>query len=180
MPLSDKRKYTAEEFFKLVPETNESYELINGEVIMQAAPSGVHQHIVLRAAAIIDGYIRQKRGKCEVFQSPFDVILDEETVVQPDITVNCDPEKYDGKRIKGSPDMIIEVVSANRSDDLFKKLNLYKEHGVREYWIIDPKNEKTLVYHFEKSDFPSIYTFDKPIPVGIYGGEISITVAELM
>ena len=60
------------------------------------------------------------------------------------------------------------------------KLALYQDAGVREYWTIDPKNEKTLVYFFEQSDFPDIYMFDAAIPVGIYGGKLSVRIADLL
>ena len=39
---------------------------------------------------------------------------------------------------------------------------------MREYWIVDPKNEKTLVYFFDENNYPNIYTFDTPIPVNIF------------
>ena len=45
---------------------------------------------------------------------------------------------------------------------------------------VDPVSQKTLVYFFEKSDLPDIYTFDTPIPVGIYDKALSIRIADLL
>lgn len=180
MPLSKEQKYTAEEFFKLVPETNESYELINGEIVAQAAPSILHQTISGEVSFALRDHIKKKKGGCKVFEAPTDVKLSEDTVVQPDILVICDSSKIDEKHINGAPDLIIEIASGNSYLDYSYKLDLYRNSGVREYWIIDPKSERTVVYLFGDRAEVNIYTFDKPIPVGIYGGEISIAVAELM
>ncbi len=112
--------------------------------------------------------------------APFDVVLDEYNVVQPDVFVVCDPEKRDGKRINGAPDLVIEVTSSNRSDDYIKKFELYKNHGVREYFIIDPVYERVLVYRFEKNAPAEIYTFSQYIPVGIWNDELKICVNDLL
>lgn len=181
MPFPKDHKYTAEEYFALTPEdSTERYELINGELVLQAAPGEIHQDIVGGLYSEIRIFIRSNGGNCKPMIAPFEVVLDEHNVVQPDVMIICDKNKMDGKRCNGAPDFIIEVLSANRRDDLVDKLALYSAHGVREYWIVDPKNEKTLVYFFEKSDFPNIYTFDTPVPVGIYGGELTINISELM
>lgn len=180
MPLTDNKKYTADEFFELIGETNQSYELMNGEVVAQAAPSILHQRISKRVTAKLDAFILSKGGKCEVFSAPTDVQIDENNVVQPDIFIGCDPDKFDEHKFNGAPDFVIEIVSSNRSDDFTKKLELYKNCGVREYWIIDPENERTVVYQFGEKLSVNIYTFDKPVPVGIYGGEVTVTVSELI
>ena len=71
-------------------------------------------------------------------------------------------------------------MSTNRDNDLIYKLRLYQDAGVREYWIVDPKNEKTLVYFFERNDLPDIYTFDTTIQVEIYNRELAIRIADLV
>lgn len=180
MPTPNDRKYTAEEFFKLIPETNEHIELINGEIVEQAAPTEIHQDIVGGLYSEFRSYIRRKGGNCKPFIAPLDVKLDDNNVVQPDVFIVCDPDKRDGKRINGSPDLVVEVVSTNRSDDYSKKLEIYKNFGVREYWIIDPAAERVLVYLFSDSFSINIYTFDQPIPVGIYGGELTITIGDML
>ncbi len=179
MPVS-KEKYTAEEYFAYTPESNEHCELVDGEIVAFASPGRIHQEITGEIYAEIRNFIKSNKGGCKVFVSPFDVKLDDYNVVQPDVFVVCDSSKINDKRCDGVPDFIVEVISTNRSDDIVRKLALYSQHGVREYWIADPKNEKTIVYFFEKNDFPNIYTFDTDIPVGIYDGRLSINIAELL
>ena len=181
MPIPDKKHYTAEEFFKMFPESNsERYELYEGEVVAMASPNELHQDIVLGLGSTIRSYIKNNGGRCKTMIAPFDVKLSEDIVVIPDVTVICDSSKLDGKRCNGAPDWIIEVTSSNRHDDLIVKYSLYQKYGVREYWIVDPKYQKTLVYFFEKSDLPNIYTFDTPVPVEIYDRNLTITISELI
>ena len=180
MPYPRDHKYTAEEFFKLTPESNsERYELINGDVLALASPTEIHQRLIGNLFFAIKSFINNSKGKCEPFVSPFDVKLDDENVVQPDVLVICDPSQLDGKRCNGAPDFIIEITSSNYAHDYIDKLELYRRTGVREYWIVDPLYEKVVVYCFDKSDFPNIYTFDSVVPVGIYDGKLSICVKDL-
>lgn len=87
----------------------------------------------------------------------------------PDIARICDTEKVDQKGCHGAPDFVVEVVSLwNRKNDYVRKLALYHEAGVREYWIVDPKHEQVTVYDWEKSDSPTLYPFSERIEVGVY------------
>lgn len=181
MPFPKDHKYTAEEFFKLTPESNsERYELINGEIFALAAPSEIHQTLSLRIASILDTFILSNKGKCKAMISPFDVLLDNDNVVQPDVMVVCDRDKMDGKRCNGAPDFVVEITSSNYAHDYIDKLALYRKSGVREYWIVDPQYERIMVYFFDTSDFPNIYTFDTPVPVGIYDGKLTICIKDLL
>ena len=156
MPFPRDHKYTAEEFFKLTPENeSERYELINGEIFAQSAPSAIHQTLVMRISSKIDNFIMSNKGKCKVLISPFDVVLDDEN-------------------------LIIEVTSSNYGRDYIDKLDIYRKSGVREYWIVDPLYERVMVYFFEMSNSPNIYTFDSEVPVGIYDGKLTICVKDLL
>lgn len=115
--------------------------------------------------------------------SPFDVKLDDHNVVIPDIFITCNPKNFDEQKYNGAPDFIIEVLSTNRADDLYRKLALYQSCGVREYWIVDPKYKKTIVYFFEESDLPEIYDFDRSITVNIYKNnsiKLEINISQLL
>lgn len=182
MPFPRDHKYTAEEFFKLTPESNsERYELINGEIVALAAPSILHQRLSMRLSIHVGSFIMTNKGKCEPFAAPTDVMLDDDNVVQPDFFILCDQSKLDNLRCYGAPDFVIEIASSDRSADFTRKLAMYKDFGVREYWIIDPATEKVLVYLFEKSlNTVNIFSFHDDVPVGIYDGKLTINIAELI
>lgn len=181
MPSPKETKMTAEEYFKTTPEDSaERYELINGELTALAAPSFAHQLLLGQLFRKISDYIDSNKGSCVPVLSPFDVMLDEYNVVQPDISIICDRSKIDDKRCNGAPDWIIELTSSNRSNDFTRKLTLYAESKVREYWIVDLSHKKVVVYFFDESDSPNIYTFDTNIPVGIYDGKLTINISELI
>lgn len=96
-------------------------------------------------------------------------------MVQPDVGIICDPSKIKRFGIYGAPDFIVEVLSpSTQKKDMITKLVKYADAGVREYWLVDFSRQKVLVYSFEKDEFPAIYGFNQPIPVGIYGGALQI------
>ena len=146
-------------------------ELIDGVFYDMAAPTSIHQRIGGLIAFDFNAYIDKNNGECVPFTAPTDVQLDcdDKTMVQPDVLVVCDRNKITKPRIVGAPDLVVEVLSdSNWYHDTHRKLWKYKKAGVREYWIVMPNSLKILVYYFEKSDFPTEYSFDDVIPVGIW------------
>ena len=91
----------------------ERAELINGELYMMAPPGRMHQRISTRLSSVIDQYISDHSGSCEVYSAPFAVFLnaDDKNYVEPDISVICDKDKLTDKGCNGAPDWIIEIVS---------------------------------------------------------------------
>ena len=63
--------------------------------------------------------------------------------------------------------------------DRHKKLQKYRDAGVREYWIVDSQKETVTVYHFEKGREPVYDTFADMVPVGIYGEDCKIDFAQI-
>ena len=180
MALHQEKTYTIEDIYAL-PDGQRA-ELIDGQMYMMAPPTTTHQRISYAIARKISDYIDNKSGSCEVFLAPFAVFLDkdDQNYVEPDISVICDKNKLSDRGCEGAPDFIIEIVSpSSRRMDYSKKMGLYLEAGVREYWIVDPAKERTTVYHYEEDAAPTIYSFDQPITVGIYG-DLQITVSELL
>lgn len=58
--------------------------------------------------------------------------------------------------------MVVEVLSrSTRSKDLLKKLELYRQCGVKEYWMVDPKNKLVNVYVFDQNEISDIIAFQK-------------------
>jgi Uma2 family endonuclease len=130
-------------------------ELIKGFILKMTAPSVNHQSISGNLHRIISNFLWKK--PCKVFYAPFDVRLVRTlknehsiTVVQPDISVVCDPEILDAKGCNGPPDWIIEILSlSNSKHDIVTKFKLYEEAGVKEYWIVYPYEGVLDVYHLE-------------------------------
>ena len=146
-------------------------EVFDGQIFDMASPSQEHQTILTELLVAIRNYLRKKGGGCRVFPAPFDVKLFNNplTVVQPDLMIICDKDKLDGKRCNGAPDFIIEIVSAsNPSDDYIRKLYYYKNAGVREYWIVDPRRKLVTVNYFEENMLNIQYSFEATIKVHIY------------
>ena len=146
-------------------------EVFDGIIYDMASPSQEHQTILTELLVAIRNYIKQKNRTCSVFPAPFDVKLNDSplTIVQPDIMIVCDKDKLDGKRCNGAPDFIIEIVSpGNPSDDYIRKLYYYKNAGVREYWIVDPRRKNITVNFFEENMLNIQYSFDSTIKVNIY------------
>jgi Uma2 family endonuclease len=104
---------------------------------------------------------------------PLNCSINRDDTVEPDISVICAPEKLTDRGCTGAPDWIIEIVSpGNPEHDYVRKLNLYLDAGVREYWIVDPRDRKILVYYLKNEhteDFTvKPYTFQDKIKVNIY------------
>ena len=146
-------------------------EVFEGIAYDMASPSEIHQTISTELTTILNNYIKSKKGSCRVFHAPFDVKLNENplTIVQPDLMIICDRNKLDGKRCNGAPDFIIEIASPNNaSDDYIRKSFYYKNYGVREYWIVDPRRKTVTINYFECDMVNVQYSFDSTIKVNIY------------
>lgn len=169
MPLPQQNKeYTIDDIYAL-PDGQRA-ELIDGQMYMMAPPTRRHQRITLELSTIINNYIKDKGGSCEVDIAPFAVFLneDDKNYVEPDISVICAPEKLTDNGCTGAPDWIIEIVSpGSRRMDYFVKLFKYRTAGVREYWIVDPEKNRVTVYLFD-SDNTEEYSFSDTVKVGIY------------
>ena len=152
---AEKERYTFADV--LTWDKDERIEIINGEAIMMAPPSRIHQKISVELSRQLANYLEGK--KCEVYHAPFAVRLFEQdgdtpdevdTMVEPDIAVVCDKNKLDKHGCKGAPDMVVEILSpSTRRHDRLVKLNLYQRAGVREYWIVNPEDKTVQVLLLE-------------------------------
>lgn len=170
-------EYTASDFYQLVDE-NERAELIDGVIYLMASPIPAHQMIAQLLWRSIQDYIDARKGSCQAFGVPLDVQLDaddDRNILSPDVMIICDPDKTAGSRVIGAPDFIAEILSpSTRMRDMTTKLWKYEQAGVKEYWIIDPKKLKVIVYEFAPEYDVTTYSFHDLIPVRIYDGDLEI------
>ncbi len=151
------KKITVEEFRHMDLGGDDAYyELINGEIVMKAAPSPLHQEVSNNLSFLLTAFVRDKKlGK--VFTSPIDVYLHEFSHVMPDVLFISNENKgiIDYREgIHGVPDLVVEIISPSSIyQDRVMKRNDYEASGVREYWLIDPKNQSIEVYELANGTF---------------------------
>ena len=130
---------TGLEAFELLPEGT-LCQLINDAIIMSPAPTPNHQKTVRVINKQILRFV-EKEDLGELLFAPVDVYLDGKNVFQPDI-VFVSKQSVDiinwSKGIIGAPDLVIEILSADRKADLITKKKVYEQCGVKEYWVVDP------------------------------------------
>ena len=146
---------------------DERVELIKGQLFkMSPPPSSEHQEISGELYGNI--WLNLKEKSCKVYSAPFDVVLPiphksglkANTVVQPDLTIICDPTIIKERGCFGVPDMVVEILSKGTSKkDLQDKFDLYEEVGIKEYWIVYPGDELVEVFYLESGKYQRSHAY---------------------
>ncbi len=150
------RHWTYQDYLQL--EDDQRHEIIEGQLIMVPAPSSFHQWYSRNLEILLFDFVR-KYELGYVFDAPIDVILSEDTVVQPDILfIAKDRREIIRERgIFGAPDLIVEIVSPSSvHHDYHTKQRLYERFGVREYWLVDPGNRAVDVLGLSEGSYTSV------------------------
>lgn len=149
-----KRLWTFDEMVAELPESNLPMELWDGELIMSPTPNPNHQDIVFNFARELREFVYAK-GLGKVFLSPLDVILGQRRVVQPDVFFIAKARlKLVTDRVRCAPDLAVEVISEGSwKRDRVEKKDLYEQHGVREYWIVDAEAQTIEVFALDRGAF---------------------------
>ena len=143
--LNVKTKLTYEDYLKT--SDDERYELLNGELVMPPAPLTAHQMISIALASRLYIYVEEK-GLGTVVAAPTDVVLSDTDVVQPDVLFVSNERSHilTRENVRGAPDLVVEILSpATAERDRTIKLDLYAQHDVKEYWIVDPDAKTIMV-----------------------------------
>ena len=173
--LKENRQWTYADYkaWELAP--GERYEIIYGEAYAMSAPNTNHQAMLMELARQIANYLTGK--SCKVYPAPFDVRLfyeedeSDDTVVQPDISVICDEKKRGKEGCRGAPDFVIEILSpSNTASEMQTKFDLYRQAGVREYWVVDGGQKRIHAYRFDSGKITSFasYGADGKAPIEIF------------
>ena len=173
--LQENQRWTYADYkgWELAP--RERYEIIYGEAYAMAAPNTRHQAMLTELLSQIHIYLRGK--SCKVYPAPFDVRLffeddeSDDTVVQPDISIICDETKRGNEGCRGAPDFVAEILSpSNTASEMQTKFDLYRQAGVREYWVLDGDKKRLHAYRFEGEKIAAFasYGADDRAPIGIF------------
>jgi Uma2 family endonuclease len=153
---------TFDQFYEIVEE-NVKADLLDGKIIRDSPAIPRHAHVVSRFNRLIGDYA-EKFDLGEVFGATTTVRLTKYQGPEPDVffirksRLRIMGEKY----IDGAPDLCVEVISkSSRKIDRGRKFVLYAEHGVKEYWIIDPLRNTVEFYENQDGEWVEIKSDEK-------------------
>lgn len=169
-------KMSYEKFMEIYENTDQRYEYIDGEAYLLASPKITHQRILGNLYSMFRLWFKGK--KCMPYLSPFDVTLkkceNNINVVQPDLLIVCDPENKSGRdKYTGIPSLVVEILSDSSTRmDLVKKMDLYIQTGIQEYWIVNYINREVTVYKFKDNDISDmkVYVRDDIVKSFLFDG----------
>jgi Uma2 family endonuclease len=137
------KKTTVDEYFAAFPESSRPMELVYGYVHEPAMPTFGHEAILLRLAELLRSHVRE-HNLGQVCRA--DVVLDRESalVVQPDLFfISAARLEIVSDRVWGAPDLVIEILSPSTEHrDRTLKLAWYRRYGVKEYWLVVPRDRR--------------------------------------
>jgi len=148
--------------YAALPDDGHRYEIVDGVLYMAPSPNRSHQNTAFEIASYLRTHVKLT-GLGQVYIAPFDVELNSQTVVQPDVIVvlNHDLNRITESRIVGAPDLVVEVSSPGTVGyDREKKQQNYARAGVPEYWIADPWSRTVEVLSLVAGDYRSLGVFE--------------------
>jgi Uma2 family endonuclease len=147
-----------------LPEDDNRYELIEGELFVSRAPLLRHQAITTNILFAIKTYLTQNPlGK--VYPTPGVIFSDFDAVIPDIIYISHErlDEVSEKGKLYGAPELIIEILSPgseNARRDRQIKRQLYRKYGVQEYWIADPEALTIEIYRAPRFNRPKTLSAD--------------------
>lgn len=140
--------------FLLFPDDGQRHELIGGEHYVTPSPNRRHQQLLGRLYLAVADHLRAHPALGEVYFAPFDVVFSRWDVVEPDLIFVAGDQLavLTDKNIVGAPALVVEIASpSTRSRDRRIKRQLFEQHGVREYWMVDPDHDTVTVDRLDET-----------------------------
>jgi Uma2 family endonuclease len=129
------------------PDDGLRYELVDGTLIVTAAPSRLHQLMAVRILRLLDDAcppdLQPLPGPVEVARPP-------DTLFQPDVAVFLAGDIRAARFEASPPLLVVEVLSpSTRHLDRGLKRLAYREAGVGAFWIADPLEPSVTVLRWQ-------------------------------
>jgi Uma2 family endonuclease len=163
MSQSARRRATLDDFWA-IPESTRFHELIGGELIEKAAPSGEHGSAQGGVVGALYGPFQRPSGRGGPggwwIATEVEVMFDTSEVVRPDVVgwrrERC-PTRPVGIPVTVKPDWICEVISpSNATDDTVKKLRLFHRLAIPHYWLVDPRDTTLTVMRWSAAGYVTV------------------------
>lgn len=130
--------------FCALPDDGRRYEILDGNLYMSPSPQTSHQRVLRQLGYCLHAHV-EKHELGEVFLAPYDVVLGDNDIVEPDIIFvgHANREIIQKENIRGIPDLVVEILSPTRPTfDTLDKRNVYARCGVPYYWLVDPQHQR--------------------------------------
>lgn len=154
LAIEGEKRYTARDLENLPPGPP-YFELINNRMVAEPSPEIPHQRASLSLAKKLDDFV-EHNSLGLVLEAPMDVELDQDNVFQPDILFISNERLgiiHEGRKIKGAPDLVVEILSTNKSYDQEEKKYIYELYDVREFWLVDVRKKQVELYENVRKEF---------------------------
>jgi len=142
------RRITADEYNTMAEigifDADERVELIDGVLISYAPPQGPeHAGLLWNCVELI----RKRLQGTTAFWSQMPLVLCDDTVLEPDLALLVAKDTYRRELPRASDvHAIIEVAWSSLSSDRTRKLRVYAEAGITEYWVADVRKERIEIH----------------------------------
>lgn len=168
---------TSPAYLETTPDDGLRYELIDGVLLVTPAPGYAHQLAVVRLLRRLDD---AAPADCRVLVAPFDVVLDESSVVIPDVIV-ARRSDFTAKNLPAAPLLAVEVLSpSTRRIDQGRKLDKYRRAGIGSYWLVDPLVPSLVAWELRDGEYVRVaavsgseaYVAAAPFPVTVVPADL--------
>jgi Uma2 family endonuclease len=132
------------------PDDGWRYELLDGTLIVSAAPSRAHQRASIRLSVLMYAACPDD---LEVLHAPFAVGLADDTELQPDLLV-APREQFTARDLPGAPLLAVEILSpSTRLVDRQLKKARFEEAGCPSFWLVDPLEPRLEVFELRDGTY---------------------------
>jgi Uma2 family endonuclease len=162
------KRATLEDFLA-IPASERFHELIDGELVRKAEPSGEHADgqggIIVSIRAPFQR-VPGRGGPGGWWILPeVEVRLSSGDVVRPDVSGwrrDGMPARPTGFPVERRPDWVCEVLSpSNAATDTVKKLRLYHGSGIPHYWLVDPRDKTLTVLRWSGAGYTTVLAAER-------------------
>ena len=137
------------------------HEIIGGELVPKASPSGEHGGAQAALTGSLFGPFNRRGGGPFPggwwFETEVEIELETHEVYRPDVAGwrrDRVPERPSGYPVRIRPDWVCEILSpSNARDDQVTKFDGYQRGGVGHYWIVDPVLETLRVHRWTSEGY---------------------------
>jgi Uma2 family endonuclease len=169
----EKELLTAADFLEWL-EPGRHADLIDGEIFKHSPVSIRHADLL----NFVDGLLRlyiERHDLGMLYREVVAVRLSGRNVFLPDLAFYRAgrEQSIQPTHLAGAPDLVVEVLSPRTADrDIGPKFAEYEQHGVREYWVLDPETLAHRFYRLEKEELveyaDGAETIDSTVVAGFF------------